>query len=389
MKRRLGKLTVTMLLCAALLLSATAMAGGYTIDEALQLVGTEEGRANGGMLELTDDFSQFYIYHEEFFSSEGGKTIILWREAPEKEYTPSPTPIDADFAGKALGEPKVYLCAELMEQIPEDKRAQTFEEADNILMAEVIYDLSGRIWTSTEEFKTELPDRDALDGILSGEGAGEQSAEPEEESSAYVYHPLYECTVLTGLYSTETLGASFVDWMTYPYAEMRSNPEADDYWTEMLMLLTLLQNSAIEDGEARFNALLEALLSVDMEASALTEAEWDELIDLALGEDMEALGNYCWDKFWEMAPLLGELDPECAEMFDEAIAQQSLDGMFYIVNTRSYSSVDMEDDEIISSKSYLGQPDLEVLGRLLNEAVELMGYYDWDMAEVSEALAGN
>ena len=89
-----------------------------------------------------------------------------------------------------------------------------------------------------------------------------------------------------------------------------------------------------------------------------------------------------------MAPLLGELDPDCASLYTQAIKQQSLEGLAYIVNTRNYSGVDMEDEDILSKKAYIGTPDLDVLDRMLLTAVSDLEYYDWDMAELYDALIG-
>ena len=382
-------LKLTALMLAVCLFASPALADGYTIDEALKLVGTEEGRANGGKLLLTDDFSRFDVYNEEYFTPGDGKTIILWREAPEKAYTPSDVEFEADFTGEDVGEPKVYLCAELMERIPEDQRATTFAEADHILMAEVIYELTGVMWTSESPADSEMPSQWKLAAILLGTEADATEAEIEaEQEGVYVYHPLFGCTVLTALYNTQTLGASFIDWIEYPYAEMRANPSADDYWQEMLMLIEILRASGLEDEEAAFYTMSEILFYWYDLAAALTDEEWNQLVDLVYGEDMAALQDYCWNKFWEMAPLLGELDPDCVSLYNQAIKQQSLEGLAYIVNTRNYSGVDMEDEDILSKKAYIGTPDLDVLDRMLLTAVSDLEYYDWDMAELYDALIG-
>lgn len=377
-----GKWTAVLLaFCLPAMFSATAMAEVYSIDEALGLVGTEAGRENGGMLELTDDFSQFDAYCEEYFSSEGGKTVILWREAPEKLYTASRAEIDENFAGEDAGKPKVYLCAELMERIPEEMRAKTFDEADHILMAEVIYELSATVCRTDQTIGSDMPSADRLEEILDGEF---EAAEDEED---YVYYPLFDCTVLTSLYNTRTLGASFIDWRTYPYKEMRANSGADDYWQAMVMLIDLIRASGMEDEEARYYAFFETFYANYTEENYLTDDEWNELIDLASGEDMDALVVYCWNKFWEMASLMAELDPDCADLYEEAVDRQSLDGLAYIVNSRGYSVIDMDDADIMSSKAYIGQPDLETLGRMLENAVEFMDGYGWDMREISEAIS--
>lgn len=371
--------------CLALLFCLPALADAYTIDEALQLVGTKEGRENGGMLELEGDFSQFDFYNEEYFTSDGGKTIILWREAPEKAFVSSPTEFGADYTGEDQGEPRVFLCAELMERIPEEQRAKTFAEAANILMAEVRYDISASIITTIGEETASQPSAAALDAILSGEGSG---ADDADEAVEYEYKPLFDCTVLTCLYNTETLGATAIDWMVFPHEELRANPEADNYWTEMMMLIELLQYSALEDEDERIYMLTECLYAGYTEDTALTEDEWTELVDLAYGNDMDALASYCWEKFWEMASLLPELDPDAAELYEEAIAQQSLEGMMYIVNACGYSDIGLSDASILIRKAYIGKPDPDVLTRLLDEAVSTLAYYDWDMARVSEEFLG-
>jgi len=50
--------------------------------------------------------------------------------------------------------------------------------------------------------------------------------------------------------------------------------------------------------------------------------------------------------------------------------------------------VDMEDEDILSEKAYIGTPDLDVLDRMLLTAVSDLEYYDWDMAELYDALIG-
>ncbi len=378
-------LRVLTLICTLALLSSCALADTYTTDEALQLVGTEAGRANGGRLELTDDFSMYDPLHPDAFSSDGGKIIILWREDAPREYAKSDETFPSDYDGVMIGEPTVYLCADLMERLPEEVRAATLAEADTIIIAETNYEFSATAVTYLGGSDSNMPSAAELNDILEAEAAGEETDSSEELTYSHEYRPMFDCWMYVSVYSTETLGCSYWGNTYYPFRELRANPEADDLWARMMSLFDLMAATVTEDADERFSAQLDVLLSMD--DSFLTEEESESLVGLIFEDDVEGTLNFCWEKFWTMALELPVLDSKCADMYNQAIAEQSINALSYIVNTRSFSSFNRSDLLISANREHLGTPDLNELETMLQDAFTgLEENFGWDMAALSALL---
>jgi len=381
-------LRILTVICALSLLGSCALADACTIDEALQLVGTDAGRANGGRLELTGDFSMYDPLNPGTFVSDGGKIVILWREDAPREYTESSEAFSTDYDGVMAGSPVVYLCADLMERLPEEARAASLEEAAVVIIAETNYEFSATAITYLGDDSGNVPSMAELENILNQEESAESelpSEITEEEAPSHSYHPMFDCWMYVTVYDAETLGCSYWDSTYFPFKELRANPEADDLWQCMVSLVDIMQAAMNEDAEARFYDLFSLLLSMD--TTYLTDEETEVLVDLLLEDDAGTMITFCWEKFWELAGKLKSLDSRYSEMYDEAIAKQSIEALAYIVNTRDFSSFDRSDILIRLNREHLGTPDLDQLESMLQEA--FTGFeteYGWDMALVSEVL---
>lgn len=361
------RLWITLMAAAFSFACLSAQAAAYTLGDALRLVGTPTGREDNGMVELKGDFSQYDLFGGGDYEVADGGFIILWREAPLKRFVTSSTPFADDYEGDDIGSPRVYLCTELMESIPAFLRAASEEEAANVIMAETLYYHSGVIYTSSGG-KTELPSVWELEAVMAG-GEGKELEQPEDEPQImYAYRPVFTCIAAISLYNRDTLGSAYLEGNEYPHAELRNNPAAGDQWEKMTLLVDVAA-AAGSEGETPLRDTLDALEAENF----LLPAELDHLIELAEGENADAIINLCLERFWVMAEKLKTLDAGAAELLDKAIAARSLQGIYFIVNARAYTGVRMDDEVILLTESYTGHPDLGALKQMLADTIEGLG----------------
>lgn len=338
----------------------------YTLAEALDLVGTESGRADGGMLPLKGDFSDINPYEGPMLDSTDGKIIILWREGPEKEFEQQSNPFPENYEGKDIGEEQVYLCAALMEELPEERRARSLDEPYLILLAETRYRHSATIISQEDTSGTakQPPSADEIDRLFSEDADADDispSATFSPSSLIHKYRPAFTCCASVSLCDPESGAASFLGYETFPFHEMRDNPEADDLWEQILALAQLAANEDPSDGFVR-------LLTGNF--SYLPEDEMSLLLEQILSGRTDEIAAHCTELIWQMAEKFKELDPAAKDAYDEAIRLSSFKALNHIVNRRSYASVSMSDFRIRSQKAYLGTPDMDRLEEMLKEAVE-------------------
>lgn len=348
-------------------------------------MGTEQGRQNNGMLELSDDFSYLEPMAEEDFTSEGGKIIILWREKPLKKYETSFMAFSEDFNGTDDGVTRVYLCAELMERIPEELRASTPDEAVNIVMAETFYLHSGTLstrWGDDGEVE-DPPTEEEIRGMFSEEESVEVSDVDIEEESAWQYVPFFTCLEAVSVYNAETGGHSFMNMEIYDHEELRRNPAAADLWDNMRQLLALINIPTSFESDVLQLTAMRAIYDAGY-YSFLEESVGEQLAAAVEQGDVTGASGICENEFWDMAETLKTLDPDAGEGFGAAIEIRSYNAMQYIAGSRGYTSVAKSHDRIQADKSYTGQPDLQALNDMLLETVDMLeNDFEWDMFFVS------
>lgn len=345
----------------------------WTLDEALQMVGTEQAAELNGRIPLSDDFSMYEAEYSDEYTADSGKIVILWREGAEKSFSRSSTPFPDDYRGEEQGKPKVYLCADLMDRIPESRRAATAEEAKTIIMAESYYYYAGSVESSDEVSEPSEP------GMNAG-GSGST-----DDMNTAEFRPLFNGGNAVMLYSCETKGGTFMAWADYPYAEMRDNPEADDLWWEMLLLKEMAEAADIPDESERYDAEWECLDGLYY-YSALPDSAIEALYEMIEADNSEAIRQTCMDTFWKNAQQLSRLDPGFEEEYGAAISEKSFEELESIVNARAFSFIAMSNEEILIRKAYLGTPDAAELQSMLDESLSFLDDIEWNMTDARRIL---
>lgn len=363
------------MVCAALALMGILCLSGckektaWTLDEALKLVGTEQAAQMGGRIPLSGDFGMYDSYGGWNYAPDDGKIIILWREGAEKEYSRSSFPFPEGYRGEDAGEDKVYLCADLMERIPEPLRAATAAEAGNILMAESDYYLSGMLESSGDVRRPSEPGIAAEESIWNTDGMNTDE-----------YRPLFAAAAGIFLYNMETKERMVGEVCISDYAELRDNPEADDLWQEMLLLKELAAAMELETpGERREEGML--ALSLLTYGSALPQRELDDLSGKIMRDEAQAVIGACEEFFWVKAEQLVELDPGYEEEYGAAISARSFDMLSELVAARAFAYVPLTNEEIRIRKAYIGTPDLNALEDMLDRAAAALEQAEWNLQE--------
>lgn len=373
-------------LCALLTIVmglAAAAEEKYSLAQALSMVGTEEGRANDGMIELEDDLSQINLYTEQEFEYADGKIIILCRQNPEKEYQWNNGPFSEDYEGKNVGEGHVFLCSELMESIPAEMRATRPEEASAALVMETDYIYSGYIQTIVNDERTISALIHNDDSLVEVEG----------------YHPIFVGIWTIYLYSFENNGASLVDFQLYPSPDIRKNPEADDIWQNMQKIHQLSVDVA-ETTKDRAYAEIAAIWSQETdkdsyilneiserfhasfardEFSFLSDEQYGQIAALAEEQDFSEVAATCADIFWEEFEELKRVDPSLDVSVLERDQDPTYETIQFLIKIKDYDEITMTDNEIIAQKAYMGQIDEEELKNRMNQVMALFSLVEWDM----------
>lgn len=321
-------------LCASLLFLGCALAEGYNLEQALALVGTQEGHAIGDMVELSGVFDEIDPLSAETFQSDGGKSIIIWRESAEKEFEKSMLPFADDYAGKDIGEGHTYLCTALMERMPEDMRAKTPDEVENVLVIEARYILSGVITSQIGGDRSSIPSTEDVDEII--ESGKKEDEEPLDilERLLMEYRPVFDCIELSYLYNVPTSSTAVLDYRISKHSVRCKNQEASDLWNNLIELEELIQAGESGNASDMYIAYQEGLYSdflADSEAQALEEK-------LSANDTASAVG-LCGEYLWSRAEGLKALDALASDLYDKAISARSFDALAFIANQRGVTSV--------------------------------------------------
>lgn len=261
----------------------------------------------------------------------------------------------------------MYLCADLMERIPEEYRAASAAEAGNILMADSNYFFDGMIESSGDNRRPSEPGIEAEESIWNSDGMNTDE-----------YRPLFISGIGIYLYNTETKGRLVGESRFSDYAELRDNPEADDLWAGMLSLNDLAAAMTLEKADDRREEgeLIWHLLRY---RSVLPQQELDALREMILQDEAQAAADACGQFFWARAEELIELDPDFEEEYAAAISARSFDALSELVSARAFAYVPLTHEEIRIRKAYIGTPDLNALHDLLIQAVDTLDQAGWDL----------
>ncbi|MBR6766922.1 MAG: hypothetical protein IKM02_03115 [Clostridia bacterium] len=365
--RRFLSVLLVLTLSALLLTACEGKKDTWTLDEALKMVGTDQAAALNGRIPLSDDFSGYDPVGGWDYTPSDGKIIILWRECAEPEYSRSSFPFPDMYRGDKSGADKVYLCADLMELIPEQYRAASTAEAGNILMADSNYFFDGMIESSGDNRRPSEPGIEAEESIWNTHGMNTDE-----------YRPLFISGIGIYLYNMETRERLVGESIFSDYAELRDNPEADDLWEEMLTLRDLSDAMTLEKADDR-REYGQIHLNLLMYASALPQRELDALSGMIMRDEAQAVIDACAEFFWSKAQELIELDPEFEEEYAAAISARSFDALSELISARAFAYVPLTHEEIRIRKAYIGTPDLNALHDLLIQAVDTLDQAGWDL----------
>lgn len=330
----------------------------WTLDEALQLAGTEQAEKMNGRIPLSDDFSAYDCLTEGGYIAGEGKIIILQREGPEKEFSRSSFPYPDDYRGEDKGAEKVWLRADLMSRIPGHLRAASAEEAETIIMAESYYEYTGCM---------------------------EQDAESISGMNYDEYKPLFSAFNAVRLYSVSNKGGQTVQLEQYRYPELSADPEADDLWRSLEVLRQLGEAMQLKSATERTRTALQCLEWLDF-YETLPLSVRDRLFNLLLEGETEALGSMCTQIFWSAAKQFAELDPDYEQEFSEIIGRQSYEELAALVEEREYNRVTLTYTEIQDRKAYMGTPDPERMTVLIDEALSFLDNVGWNMTDARQIL---
>ncbi|MBQ2957618.1 MAG: hypothetical protein IJE08_14305 [Clostridia bacterium] len=353
-------LSVFLILSIALLF-LTACEGekdAWTLDEALKMVGTEQAAAMNGRIPLSDDFSEYDCYSDGEYIAGSGKILILQREGPEKEYSRSSFPYPDDYRGEDKGKAKVWLRADLMNRIPEDRRASTTEEAETIIMAESYYEYTGCAVSEAES--------------ISGMNYDE-------------YRPLFSAFNGVRLYSIENKGGLTIVSEQYRYPELCADPESVSLWMSLDYLRQMNEAMQLDTSKERFDEAVRCLEWLDF-YETLPLSVRDRLFNLLMEDDAEALSRMCTNLIWSMAEEFAELDPDYADEFTQIIRKQSFEELASLVDEREYDRVTLTVSEILIRRAYMGTPDPERMTVLIDEALSFLDDVEWNMNDARRIL---
>jgi len=368
---------VSLLLVFSMLLCSAAMAKTYTIDEAIALIGTEEGRKNNGRVEISDDLSAYNYSTSPDYTLNDGKVLVLYRVGPEKKFSSSDTAFDETYSGVDKGEPKVYLCTGIMENIPEEMRAASLADAGNLLIFDAFYEVSGIITTTsyTEEVTAAKAAR-GFEQAMQGQAA-EEEAIAEDVEIGYKYQPVFNGYIEAALFNTADGSSTSLAENIYPYPELRSNGAAADVATDLFALARCLEACWAMDEMAFYEPCFELFYSENM----ADDADFENVLNLYSAEtvDYAALEAAVTKLIWKHAVTLPALDSEFADMYNQAIAEQNLNGLYYLLNEADYSGVSKSDLEMNLTKAYMGTINLDEMDTMAAEVSAIMDDLGWDI----------
>lgn len=355
-----------------------ASAEAYSLEEALGFVGQGYDR-----IEITDDYSEYNWNNTIPYTYNEGKIVILWREAPLKQFEKLLEPVPDDYEGKNIGDPKTYLCAELMMQIPEELRATKPEEVGNIILIETQPICTGSMASYEKSYLDNLAKSisalDINEMLIENPSLAESYLALTQLRAPDYYTPLFSTVVIASVYNAESGGSTYLDWELFEFKEMRSNPEADDIWRNMNVYadfrdIFLSVNGRVKVTKEEMDRNLENI-------AAISEQDYEHLSFLRENSVLE-IPVALMERYWEMAKQLAEQEPdaEIREAYASAIEAENSEILKMIVNLQSYSGVSMDDTAIENGLYYIGVPSQDRMEEMLQGVIDILGeLLDWEL----------
>lgn len=357
---------LSLLLTLSLLIPACADSSLPTINSVL--------RSGASAKKEVSDTLEGYSPLNETFSdiSYSFRIIILQREAPKKEFTAKtvyPPFSDSDgydsgFQGVDIGNERLWVRGDLMKLLPEKFRADSFEDATYLLVAESIYELDGSVSVSnfSDNGQGELPEFEDAEEMIA------YFRDHPREVESVTYYPKFGVYCIVSLYEKETKKSALMDFTSKSSRRFARNPEASDNWSNMgylQALVTALTGEPSADPEAAKEVI--ALLDfVPQEERDL----WTSCID---AKKYSAAAVMITDYYWSMAEAFKQYDPSSknGEYYDLIIKARNADALGLFVSYCDYSGFDRSVDSIKESMDYIAAPDYDWMEQALEETIAL------------------
>lgn len=340
-----------------------------TIDSVLQ-----SGQSNAGKIEVSDNLDAYVSFGESFTNFDYDlKILFLQREAPQKEFTAKTVyppfsdtdGFDENFSGVDIGNSRLWLRVDLMDQIPSYFCAGSLEEANYLIVAENFYEWDGTISVTdfADREEKDLPEfKDANEMML-------YFIEHPRKVESITYYPKFGVYSLITMYETKTKKSLFWSHTYTSSMYFARNPAASLQWYNMTCIADLLDAVNEEFGvDAQYaKSLIE---SIDFVPQGKKDI-WTSCID---AEEYSTAYHSITEYYWSMVLELKDLDPsqENKENYDLIIKDRNRTALSYFVNFCDYSGFDRSISSIEESKDYIATPDYSWMEEELKELVQTL-----------------
>ena len=362
-----------LLCCFLSLLFSFALLSSAFADSSLPTINSVLRSGSVAKTEVSDSLEGFSPLNESYSDiNYSFRLLILMREAPKKEFTAKTVyppfsdsdGYDSSFQGVDIGGERLWIRTDLMAQLPEMFRAESFEDATYLLVAETVYELDGTVSVSnfSDNGGEELPEFENAEEMIA------YFMEHHREVESVTYYPKFGVYCIVSLYEKETKKNSLMDYTSISSRRFARNPQASDNWTNMSYLqalATALTGESTADPEAA-KALIELLDFVPQEKRDL----WTACID---GNEYATAAGMVTDYYWSMAEAFKQYDPseKNAEYYDLIISARSSDALSLFVSYCDYSGFDRSVSSIEESMDYIAAPDYDWMEKALEETIAL------------------
>ena len=295
---------------------------------------------------------------EDWDDSVSPKFLVLERRSPEKEFTKLVTyppfkdddGFPDDFMGVDLGKPRLWLRGDLMKMIPSDFRATSLQNATQIIMAEDIYIPTSTLiiydYTKTDE--TEAPEFETIEEMT------QYLIAHQPQISSKSYCPVFCSLSLVTIYEAKTKKCAIFEVKESPGKQFARNPEASLQWSNMTMILDLL-DYLDADMVINVSAVKSQINSMDF----VQEEEKKLWISRINAKEYNYTRQLAEAYLWKMTEDLKKLDPseKNRNNYDLIIQKKDTQALYLYAENCDYSGFDRSMDLIKSSKEFISSPD--------------------------------
>ena len=301
------------------------------------------------------------------------KIIILQKQIPEKEFTKRDfshsqleyaSSFDDDFEGVDIGETRVWYRGDLMSLLPSFCRADSFENADILVIAENYYLWSGTLINTTYE----NADNDVIPDFDSTEELAQYLSTHQKKISSIAYYPVFDVYSLLDIYGVKTKDCFIYSSEYKKVKDFARNPEADLHWynmTNLMSIIKLFMNDSVDP-----NSIETELKNLDFLPQQKQELWSTCLESKEYSTALFSIEEY----FWSMAKQLKEIDPspDNKEKYDMIISDKDYNALALFVDYCDYAGFDESMESIKLLKEYMATPDEQILENMLKNFIDYL-----------------